>query len=364
MPRATSRRGPAREPGFLDELFAEDMLGDDLEDWLAESALMKRTFRQCAVIAGPDRAPLPGREEDRPAGHDLDRSRLRRAAQARARPRAAAGRAGGCGNGTPRREAPRHDADAHPGANHPQAARPGFSLERVRHAGDRPRARLSATMRTRFWPRRKRRFSTRLWRDGIASRTNRQRTRSSSPGSSALLDLTGAMYLPDDDVLLVADLHLEKGSSFARRGMMLPPYDTRETLLALCEAVVRASTRGPVVALGDSFHDIGGPGPARRRGARDARATCRPGATGSGSPATTTASCPTASAARWSTEMTLGLARPCATSRRPGEQAEIAGHLHPVGKVVMRGRADAAALLPHRRRALRHAGASAPMRAG
>ena len=43
--RSTSRRAIGREPGFLDELFAEDMLGDDLEDWLAESALMKRTFR-------------------------------------------------------------------------------------------------------------------------------------------------------------------------------------------------------------------------------------------------------------------------------------------------------------------------------
>ena len=53
-------------------------------------------------------------------------------------------------------------------------------------------------------------------------------------GQLALLDLTGAMYLPAHDALLVADLHFEKGSSFARRGMMLPPYDTRETLVALC----------------------------------------------------------------------------------------------------------------------------------
>ena len=44
-------------------------------------------------------------------------------------------------------------------------------------------------------------------------------------------------------MLLVADLHFEKGSSFALRGMMLPPYDTRETLKALCAAVA-ASTRG------------------------------------------------------------------------------------------------------------------------
>ncbi|WP_243375495.1 ligase-associated DNA damage response DEXH box helicase [Microvirga solisilvae] len=53
----------AREPGFLDELFSEDMLGDDLEDWLAESALMKRTFRQCAVIAGLIERKFPGEKK-------------------------------------------------------------------------------------------------------------------------------------------------------------------------------------------------------------------------------------------------------------------------------------------------------------
>lgn len=49
-----------REPGFLDGLFAEDMLGDDLEEWLDESAMMKRTFRQCAVIAGLIERRHPG----------------------------------------------------------------------------------------------------------------------------------------------------------------------------------------------------------------------------------------------------------------------------------------------------------------
>ncbi|MXQ13781.1 ligase-associated DNA damage response DEXH box helicase [Microvirga makkahensis] len=53
----------AREPGFMDELFAEDMLGDDLEDWLAESSLMKRTFRQCAVIAGLIERRFPGEQK-------------------------------------------------------------------------------------------------------------------------------------------------------------------------------------------------------------------------------------------------------------------------------------------------------------
>lgn len=47
----------------LDDLFAQDMLGDDLEDWLQESALMKRTFRQCAIIGGLIERRFPGREK-------------------------------------------------------------------------------------------------------------------------------------------------------------------------------------------------------------------------------------------------------------------------------------------------------------
>ena len=55
----------ARQPGFLDDLFSEDMLGDDLEAWLAESALMKRTFRYCAIIAGLIERRFPGQEKTR-----------------------------------------------------------------------------------------------------------------------------------------------------------------------------------------------------------------------------------------------------------------------------------------------------------
>ncbi len=47
----------------LADLFEEDMLGDDLEAWLTESALMKRTFRHCAVIAGLIERKHPGREK-------------------------------------------------------------------------------------------------------------------------------------------------------------------------------------------------------------------------------------------------------------------------------------------------------------
>jgi uncharacterized protein len=74
-------------------------------------------------------------------------------------------------------------------------------------------------------------------------------------GKAFIADAAGALYWPAEDALIIADLHLEKGSSFARRGLMLPPYDTRETLTRLAEVLDRrpAST---VIALGDSLHDI------------------------------------------------------------------------------------------------------------
>jgi DNA ligase-associated metallophosphoesterase len=64
----------------------------------------------------------------------------------------------------------------------------------------------------------------------------------------------GALWWADERLLVVADLHFEKGSSFARRGRMLPPYDTAETLARLSALVDRLRPRA-VVALGDSFHD-------------------------------------------------------------------------------------------------------------
>jgi DNA ligase-associated metallophosphoesterase len=64
----------------------------------------------------------------------------------------------------------------------------------------------------------------------------------------------GALWWADERLLVVADLHFEKGSSFARRGRMLPPYDTAETLARLSALVCRLRPR-TVVALGDSFHD-------------------------------------------------------------------------------------------------------------
>jgi hypothetical protein len=68
-------------------------------------------------------------------------------------------------------------------------------------------------------------------------------------------DMSGALYWPSQDALIVADLHLEKGSSFARQGQLLPPYDTRDTLQRLAEVIDRYDA-ATVIALGDSVHDL------------------------------------------------------------------------------------------------------------
>ncbi len=73
-------------------------------------------------------------------------------------------------------------------------------------------------------------------------------------GVDAVLDLSGALFLPDDQVLVVSDLHFEKASSYARRGQFIPPYDTGVTLTALEHAVAQYAPR-IMVCLGDSFHD-------------------------------------------------------------------------------------------------------------
>ena len=64
----------------------------------------------------------------------------------------------------------------------------------------------------------------------------------------------GALYWPSRQALLVADLHLEKASWFARLGQFLPPYDSHATLSALATEVERTGAR-KLYCLGDSFHD-------------------------------------------------------------------------------------------------------------
>jgi len=73
-------------------------------------------------------------------------------------------------------------------------------------------------------------------------------------GAELVAEPEGALYWPPERTLIVADLHLEKGSSFATRGVLLPPYDTRATLERL-EKLTASRDVARIVCLGDSFHD-------------------------------------------------------------------------------------------------------------
>jgi DNA ligase-associated metallophosphoesterase len=67
---------------------------------------------------------------------------------------------------------------------------------------------------------------------------------------------SGALHLPDHDVLCVSDLHLGKSERIARRsGVMLPPYEVRETLEKL-QADIAATRPTQIICLGDSFDDL------------------------------------------------------------------------------------------------------------
>jgi hypothetical protein len=75
----------------------------------------------------------------------------------------------------------------------------------------------------------------------------------------------GALWVAESKTLIVSDIHFEKGSSYALRGQMLPPYDTHAALMKLTDLMLRLQP-DIVVSLGDSFHDGGGPA---RMDARD-----------------------------------------------------------------------------------------------
>ncbi len=156
-------------------------------------------------------------------------------------------------------------------------------------------------------------------------------------GVDLLLDVSGVVYWPDESALVVADLHLEKGSSFAARGMLLPPYDTAATLSRLGRAVTRYAPR-LVIALGDSFHD--GDGPARilprDRAALAALQRGRDFVWIAGNHDPDPAESIGGAFAR---SLSLGaLAFRHEPSDGPAD-GELAGHLHPLARVTQRGHA-------------------------
>jgi hypothetical protein len=154
-------------------------------------------------------------------------------------------------------------------------------------------------------------------------------------GVPLLADCSGALYWPEQGLLAVADLHLEKGSSFAARGQMLPPYDTAATLSRLGRLVAHYAPR-VVVAVGDSFHDGGGPARLSREDRDNLHALQRGRdwiwLTGNHDPEP---------AANVGGVFHAMLALGALTFRHipTGAEGEIAGHLHPVARVSHRGRA-------------------------
>ena len=76
-------------------------------------------------------------------------------------------------------------------------------------------------------------------------------------GVKLVPDLSGAVYMRDYETLIISDLHLEQGSSLARRGIHIPPFDTAVTL-TLLETVVAETAPKRLIFLGDSFHDSAG----------------------------------------------------------------------------------------------------------
>jgi len=150
-------------------------------------------------------------------------------------------------------------------------------------------------------------------------------------GAEALLRASGALWLAAERLLVVADLHLEKGSAYAARGQMLPPYDTRETLSRL---VAEAAQLRPktILLLGDTFHDRAAEG---RLCEADVRTLTTLAAVADlvwivgNHDADGPRALPGQSAAAWGAAG-LSLVHEPAGMPRFGE---VAGHLHPAAKV-------------------------------
>jgi DNA ligase-associated metallophosphoesterase len=156
-------------------------------------------------------------------------------------------------------------------------------------------------------------------------------------GTTVVADQAGALYWPEENLLAVADLHFEKGSSFAKRGMLLPPYDTAATLARLALLIVRYAPRR-VVALGDNFHD--GEGASRLADSdRDGIIALQRGRDwiwikGNHDPEPAEGV-----GGQFVATLALGtLTFRHEPSKKPAD-GEIAGHLHPVARVSHRGRA-------------------------
>jgi DNA ligase-associated metallophosphoesterase len=156
-------------------------------------------------------------------------------------------------------------------------------------------------------------------------------------GLDLVPDLSGALYVPEFKALLIADLHLEKASNMAKRGVHLPPYDTRASLAQL-EAVTAQTRPEQLIFLGDSFHDnearerIAEADLARLRAISESAATVW--ITGNHDPFP-----PVDIGGRIADEVVLGgVTLRHMPNKLRFEDFEIAGHLHPGSAVSQRGK--------------------------
>ncbi|HEU4838688.1 MAG TPA: ligase-associated DNA damage response endonuclease PdeM [Micavibrio sp.] len=83
-------------------------------------------------------------------------------------------------------------------------------------------------------------------------------------GHDFFLHHSGALFWPSESMLIVSDLHLEKGSHFARRGFFLPPYDSHYTISRLADVCQELQCK-KLLLLGDAFHDEKGFGRLGKR---------------------------------------------------------------------------------------------------
>ncbi|MDG1007760.1 MAG: ligase-associated DNA damage response endonuclease PdeM [Alphaproteobacteria bacterium] len=161
-------------------------------------------------------------------------------------------------------------------------------------------------------------------------------------GARLVADLSGALYWPAQDMLIVADLHFEKASAFAARGVALPPYDTAASLQRLAAAFQTYQPQR-FVSLGDAFHDDNWPA---RMASHDRDGLAQLAAsvetiwvTGNHDPTPPRGLAGTAMPVfRASGDGALVMRHEPLLRDADFEAGELAGHLHPCAKLRQRGR--------------------------
>ena len=155
-------------------------------------------------------------------------------------------------------------------------------------------------------------------------------------GERLTCDWAGCLFWPDEETLIVSDLHLEKGSSFASRGSFFPPYDTPATLSRLGNRLTVWQPKR-VISLGDSFHDPEAHGRLSEN-CLETLSDLMQGRewiwiSGNHDPAP-----PPQLGGTGAREMLIGNLVFRHEPQQGIQRGEIAGHLHPCGKIIRRNR--------------------------